>query len=1139
MLVRIVILEDNPADAELILYELRRAGIDAETIRVIAREDFEARLNPPPDAILSDYHLPLWDGLQALRLVRERGLDVPFILVSGTIGEEHAVEAMRHGADDYLLKDRLTRLGPALTQALEKKRLRGVARSAQASIERLAAIVEYSDDAIIGKDLNGIITSWNRGAEKLFRYSSPEMIGQSILKLVPPDRHHEEQRILEQISRGETVDHFETVRARNDGRLIDVSVTTSPIKDAAGRITGASKMVRDITQRKLAAKLLQESAERLALAVQASNIGLWDWDLQTNEVHFSAQWKNQIGYRDDEIADRYEEWDSRIHPEDKPGVLAKLNAALKEPWPRYQIEFRFRHKDGSYRWIYVDAELIRSDDGKPLRILGCHLDVTERRGNEEAVRQNEAKYRGLIEQASDGIFVSDAEGNFLVVNNRGCELLGYTRSELIGLNGKVTYLEEEKELHSGRMKAAAAGQVMRFERMVRRKDGTTFPAEVSIKMLDDGTIQVIFHDITTRRSQERKIARLSRIHEVLSGINSAIVRIRDRHELFKEACRIAVEHGQFRMAWIGIVDRETKTLEPKGYAGFEDGFLAISRLSVDEALPEGQDIAGLAIRQKAPIVVNDINRDPKVLHVKEQLERGYRSSVTLPLIVGDEALGLFALYSTETEFFDDDELKLLTELAGDISFGLEYIAKEEKVDYLAYYDVLTGLPNRSLFFDRLTHQISVATRDRSNVALVLMDLDRFRLVNDTLGRHAGDALLKLVAQRLKGTLRDQDTVARVGSDAFAVAVSSTGKMADIAHLLETRNKTLFDRPFLLGQEELRVTATGGIAVFPGDGDNSGVLFANAEAALRQAKQQNARFLFYSADMNARVADSLRLESKLRQALESGEMVLWYQPKVSVGTRKIIGFEALMRWQDPESGMVPPARFIPLMEQTGLIVEAGRWALFQVARDCGLWGATGIKPPRVAVNVSPIQIRQKDFIATVVEAAARVEETGASLDLEITESTIMEHVETIIPLLQTVRGLGVEIAVDDFGTGYSSLAYIARLPIHDLKIDRTFVVGMTESEDSRAIVKSIISLAHSLRLTVVAEGVETEEQAALLLELGCDQMQGYLFSRPVPPQEVPDLLRRQDQPTQIKPAEKAPASSKKRPPRKRAGAQPRR
>lgn len=497
---------------------------------------------------------------------------------------------------------------------------------------------------------------------------------------------------------------------------------------------------------------------------------------------------------------------------------------------------------------------------------------------------------------------------------------------------------------------------------------------------------------------------------------------------------------------------------------------------------------------------------PDTLSVRRAAIRlGAKSVIVLPLYVEGKTFGILTLYAPERNFFDDEELKLLTELAGDISFGLEFIAKEEKVGYLAYYDTLTGLPNRSLFFDRLTHQLGSAERNRSNVALVLMDLNRFRLVNDTLGRQAGDVLLNSVAQRLKDTFRDQDTVARVGANSFAVAVTGTWEALKAAHLLEVHNRQVFGQPFVLGREELRVSATAGIAMFPGDGDNPEVLFANAEAALRKAKEQNARFLFYGPEMNARIVDSLRLENRLRRALENGEMVLWYQPKVNAKTRKPTGFEALMRWRDPETGMIPPAKFIPPMEQTGLILEAGRWALSQVARDCRQWSANGIKPPRVAVNVSPLQLRQKDFVSTVVEAAEKTEEAGSMLDLEITESVIMENVEAIIPMLQTVRGLGVEIAVDDFGTGYSSLAYITRLPINDLKIDRSFVVGMTENQDSLIIVNSVISLAHSLRLNVVAEGVETEEQAALLLKLGCDEMQGYLFSQPVPPDKVPGLL----------------------------------
>jgi diguanylate cyclase (GGDEF)-like protein/PAS domain S-box-containing protein len=749
---------------------------------------------------------------------------------------------------------------------------------------------------------------------------------------------------------------------------------------------------------------------------------------------------------------------------------------------------------------------------------------------ERQLRESEKRYRGLFESNPHPMWVYDIETlRFLAVNDTAVARYGFSHEEFLAMT--IKDMRPEKDLPrlldylEKPLPMVNKPEIWQH----RTKSGELVDVEIaSHDLVSEGRPAriVVAYDVTERIQQQEKIARLSRVQALLSGINSAIVRTHDRQALFEEACRIAVEAGGFRMSLIAIRDRSAMKIVPVASAGKDEELMTAIKgiLSSSEGAPN--TMVARAMREKKAVVSNESQSDPQVLFGKKYAESGVRSMVILPLIVADEAVGVLALYAGEIEFFHEEEMKLLTELTGDIAYAIDHIDKQERLDYLAYYDALTGLPNRSLFFDRLAHQLGTATREGLTVALVILDLDRFRLINDTLGRQAGDALLKSVAKRIQDTLRDQDTVARVSSNGFAVAISSWG-LADIAHVVEFRNKAVFERPFLLGQEQLRVTATAGVALFPDDGDNPETLFANAEAALRDAKVQNARLQFYSPQMNARVADSLRMENRLRRALESGELVLWYQPRVSIGTRRITGFEALMRWQDPESTlMVPPAQFIPLMEQTGLILDAGRWALSQVARDCRTWSANGIKPPRIAVNVSPIQLRQKDFVATVVEAAQRTEEAGASLDLEITESTIMENVESIIPVLQTLRGLGIEIAVDDFGTGYSSLAYIARLPIHDLKIDRSFVVGMTEREDSLAIVRSVISLAHSLKLIVVAEGVETEEQAALLLQLGCDQMQGYLFSRPVPPQQVPELLRQQNQMARVDLAENGSGITKK-------------
>ncbi|HWA11975.1 MAG TPA: EAL domain-containing protein, partial [Burkholderiales bacterium] len=730
---------------------------------------------------------------------------------------------------------------------------------------------------------------------------------------------------------------------------------------------------------------------------------------------------------------------------------------------------------------------------------------THRRVNAEAaLRTSEARYREFIEQASDGIYVLDGEGRFAHVNPRARELLGYETSELLGADGTLIYTDAERPQAAARMAQARQGATLRYERLVRRKDGSTFPAEFTSRRLDSGVFQIIFRDITQRREQEERIARLNRVQAMLSGINSAIVRIRDRGELLREACRIAAETGAFPITLIGML-RPDGLLQPVAWGGAGEALIAA--LPRDARHATGS-VAIQALTQATTAVENDIARDPDLdLFRRQAIAMGARSAIGLPLFQDGQQTGVFILYGGEANLFDAAEVRLLEELAGDVSYALTFIAQQEKVSYLAYFDPLTGLPNSALFFDRLGRQIAAAQRERRQVALLMFDIDRFRNINDTLGRSAGDALLKAIATRIHSVVREEDTVARVGGDGFAIAASGTWTAEELAHLIESRKHRLFGDPIRIGTEDLRVAATVGVAILPHDATTAEALVANAEAALRSAKQQSVPLLFYGPEMNAQAALSLRMENRLRHALERGDLALWYQPKVSAKNGGITGLEALMRWIDPEEGVISPARFIPLLEQTGLILDAGNWALSQASRDCASWQGAGATAPRIAVNVSPLQLRRKDFVSGVIDAADRLSQAGGHLDIEITESVIMDNVDAVIPKLQMLRGLDVQVYVDDFGTGYSSLAYIARLPLHALKIDRSFVIGMTQNEDSLNIVRSVISLAHSLKLRVVAEGVETEDQARLLRSLGCDELQGYLFGRPVPAQEVPALMER--------------------------------
>jgi diguanylate cyclase (GGDEF)-like protein len=606
-------------------------------------------------------------------------------------------------------------------------------------------------------------------------------------------------------------------------------------------------------------------------------------------------------------------------------------------------------------------------------------------------------------------------------------------------------------------------------------------------------------------SRSRDLQRVNRTLRVLSGINSLIVRARDRDELFREACRIAVDEGGFRMSLICIVDRSAMKIVPVASAGKNEGIMTLMESIVpNEDAP--RTMVARAIRDKKPVVSNDARADRHVLFGSNYSESGVCSMAVLPLIIADEATGVIALYSDEIEFFQEAEMKLLRELAGDISFALEHIENSEKLAYLAYYDPLTGLPNRSLYLERLGQCLEGAANGEQ-VVVLLGDIKRLRVINETLGRPAGDEILKQIAGRLAKVVRHPESLARIAADCFATFIPKIKDLTSVAHSIEALRVESLRAPFLVAGRELNVAYTLAAAVFPGDGKDAESLLANAEATLRKAKAGGDSLLFYESSINARVAESLELENKLRRALEKEQFVLHYQPKIELGSGNICGVEALIRWNDPETGLVPPIKFIPLLEETGLILAVGRWAIQQALRDYREWSERGLRPPRIAVNVSPIQLRQRDFVEVVREAIGPA--IGShGLDLEITESLIMEDMEGNISKLRAIRDMGVDIAIDDFGTGYSSLAYLAKLPVTALKIDRSFIISMASEPDNMTIVSTIISLAHSLHLTVIAEGVDAEDQKKLLRLLRCDAMQGYLFSKPLPAAAMEALLSRE-------------------------------
>ena len=867
---RVLLAEDVAADAELEIREIKRAGLRVSHRIVDSEKDFIRALREfAPDVILSDFSMPQFDGMEALRLAKELAPYTPFIFVSGTLGEEYAIRALKNGATDYVVKSNLARLSAAVERALAEAKLLRERRQTEAALEiarerlqereaglRRAQLMAKLAHVITGPD--GSFESWSD--------TLPALIGTQLLSM-----------------------------PRSTRKWLDI-----------------------------------------------------------------------------------------VHPEDREALRAKSIEA-GATGRRVDIEYRLRREGAE--WIHV---------------------------------------RQVIEPLGGQPDPGSAERWF-------CTL----------------------------------------------------------------------QDITDQKRAEERIKRLNRVYAMLSGINTLIVRVRQREELYREACRMAVEAGQFRMAWIGVVDQQSGLVKPVASAGEVGDFFESAPLAVIENKPGGHGLAGRAIRGKKPMLSNDIRNDPQRLMRKELDERGINSLAVIPLIVGDEAIGVLALYAAEVDVFDNEEMRLLLELAGDISFALGHIEKAEKLEYLAYYDPLTGLANRSLFLERLQQKVIAAGSSQRKLAVSIVDIERFKAINDAYGRQAGDELLRQLADRIKSAGPDPTRVARIGPDHFAI-VSDVENEDDVGRLTEQRLATCLGPAFRLSGRELRLSARVGIAMYPGDGGHAEALFANAEAALKKAKATGERYLFFAPAMTERIHENLSLENKLREALDKEEFVLHYQPKVDVENRGIVGVEALIRWQSPELGLVPPMKFIPLLEETGLILQVGSWALRRAALDHRAWAERGLKPPRVAVNVSPIQLRQRDFVRDV-EHAIMKGIAPAGIDLEITESLIMQDIHATIEKLILLRKLGVQVAIDDFGTGYSSLSYLAKLPVQTLKIDRSFVIAMLEDPNTTTLVHTMITLAHSFQLKVVAEGVESEDQANMLRLLGCDQMQGYLFSKPVPVEALIALL----------------------------------
>jgi PAS domain S-box-containing protein/diguanylate cyclase (GGDEF)-like protein len=854
---RVLLVEDVEVEAELIVHQLRRGAFVFRWQRVETEQALRAALAEfAPTIVLSDFSLPQFDGLSALRIVRESLPDTPFLFVSGTIGEERAIEALHRGAADYIIKTNLKRLVPAVRRAIEEASTR---RERRAIEERLRDIVATAQDWI-----------WELDGERRFVFSSDSVA--AILGYSP-----------EEILGTQLLDH--------------------------------------------------------------------------------------------------------LHEEDR--VAAELSIGGLSPARRYasRASYRWRHRDGRYRWLEHNV-LALFDDGRVTGFRGAERDVTE------------------------------------------------------------------------------------------------------------------------RREQEARIARLTRVLQMLSGINSLVPRIRDRKELLQEASRFAVKTGGYTHAAVMLRKSGAQLVQPAAWFGTDEQRTAMLCSTLAETAGQSDGIAGRVMHSGDVYVCNDVAAaEFDVVLRGSLLHVGCRALVALPLVVDKTTIGLLLLAAAEAQTISDHELRMLREMAANLSFALQYLQKDSTVRFLSYFNPQTGLARRSLFCERLGRLLAKPPAGQQCSAVAIVDIEQLSVINDSFGRHTGDLLLQHVADRLRRHVHDSELLAQFDGGTFAAVLNVPGRASPATDALQEMIAAVFARPFQLEGCELPVVVKSAMAVRADGSKDANALVQNAETALRAAKATGEKHLSFDAERHSKVVARLTLEHKLRAALEQQQFELHYQPKVDVRTRRIEGVEALIRWRDPEAGLISPAAFIPLLESTGLIVDVGDWVLERAALDCQQWRREGLPPVRIAVNISPVQLRRPDFLSRFAKWTSQWTSSKWGLDVEITEGTLIDDSQATLRKLERLRAAGAKIAIDDFGTGYSSLSRLADLPIDTLKIDRSFISRLgTEDRSGKVLVQTIISLARSFRMTVVAEGVETHEQLGLLWDMNCDQSQGYLHSKPIVAAELVELLR---------------------------------
>jgi diguanylate cyclase (GGDEF)-like protein/PAS domain S-box-containing protein len=806
----------------------------------------------------------------------------------------------------------------------------------------------------------------------------------------------------------------------------------------------------------------QTSVKRFKDLLESTSDWVWEVNLQGVYTYVSPKIQDILGYTPEEVLGRTPF--DLMPPDEAEHVRALFNTVLASQQPCYGIENTNRHKNGQVVVLETNAVPVFGQTGKLIGYRGMDRDITERSQAELALRQSENNLAEAQRISHLGSWEWSIPHGSLHWSDETYRIFGISAERF-----EPTY--------------EAFLQVIHPDDRARVQHAV----EAALQQQKPYDIQ---HRIQYPDGQERTVHERGEV--LFDPVDARPLRmvgtVQDVTELKRSQQRLRQAAKVFESTSEGVMI----TASDQRIVAANQAFTRITGYTEDEV----------------------IGKNPKVLRSGRHGEDFYRG-----IWESVDTLGRWQgeIWNRRKDGAEYPEWLNISEVRDEAGAIVNYIGvfaditsikeAQDKFAYAAHHDALTGLPNRVLFHDRLEQVLSRARRHGESVALLFVDLDRFKMVNDTLGHEAGDLLLQEVAQRLVGCMREEDTVARMGGDEFVVIQQGITQPSE-AGLLATRLLRQVGQPLTLAGHDMVVGLSIGISLYPQDGEDVSALLKNADAAMYRAKELGRNgYQYYSNEMSAAGLERLELESDLHRALERGELLLHYQPQVDLRDGRIIGAEALARWQHPVRGMIPPASFIPLAEDIGLIGAIGEWALNTACADAKAWQMAGLPPLRMAVNVSGRQIGNGDVVEVVAAALKNSGLEPQFLEIEVTESVVMKDATRAISTLNAIKDLGVALAIDDFGTGYSSLSYLKRFPIDKLKIDKSFVDGLPKDPDDAAIATAIIAMAHSLKRTVIAEGVETASQRGFLRAHGCDEMQGYLFSKPLPAQQFVELLRK--------------------------------